>query len=346
MPDAPVPTPPRPATRLAPSPTGALHLGNVRTFLVTWAMARRRGWRIVMRIEDLDGPRVKPGAAEAVLDTLAWLGIDWDEGPHVQSSDLSPYQHAMRSLASRGLVYPCELTRTEIEAAASAPQESGTVPAADTSATPGTEARFPPELRPAGFDAPRAFENPETNWRFAVSDETIGFDDLFAGVQRRRPIDSIGDFTVWTKRAQPSYQLAVVVDDIRHGVTHVIRGDDLLDSAARQLLLYRALGHASPPAWCHLPLVVGPDGRRLAKRHGDTRVSMYRDLGVPARRIIGLMASWCGIAGAGPGTEMDAAKFAARFDLATMSRDRVVFTSEHDRWLRSGTTSRGAPRAS
>src|SRR3954466_4087141 len=114
---------PTEVTRLAPSPTGALHLGNARTFLVNWAMARRTGWRIVLRIEDLDGPRVKAGATEATVETLRWLGLDWDEGPVVQSEDLSPYVEAMRGLAARGLVYPSELTRGEIEASASAPQE-------------------------------------------------------------------------------------------------------------------------------------------------------------------------------------------------------------------------------
>lgn len=296
-----------------------------------------------MRIEDLDGPRVKAGASDAALDTLSWLGMDWDEGPYVQSSDLSPYEDAMRSLASRGLVYPCELSRTEIEAAASAPQDAGVPDSNTAEAAPGGEARFPPELRPPGFDSARSFEDAATNWRFVVPDESVAFEDEFAGPQVRLPWDSIGDFTVWTKRAQPSYQLAVVVDDIRHGVTHVVRGDDLLDSAARQTLLYRALGHATPPAWCHLPLVVGTDGRRLAKRHGDTRVSMYRELGVPPERVIGLMAHWCGV----PGTlaEMDAAEFVERFNLATMPRERIVFTSEHDRWLRSGTTNRKGPGA-
>ncbi len=313
-------------TRLAPSPTGALHLGNARTFLVTWAIARQRGWDIVMRIEDLDGPRIKPGASDSAMDTLRWLGLDWDHGPIVQSDDLSPYTAAMRSLAERGLVYPCEMTRTEIEAAASAPQEAGGGVA--------SESRFPPELRPPDFDIPKTFEIPETNWRFIVPDKSVTFDDDFAGPQSINPASTIGDFTVWTKRGQPSYQLAVVVDDIRHHVTHVVRGDDLLDSAARQTLLYRALGHAAVPKWCHLPLVVGEDGKRLAKRHGDTRVSMYRDLGVPPERVIGMIADWCGVPG--PRREMNAAEFAAIFDLATMPHERIVFTAEHDTWLRSG----------
>ncbi len=320
---------PTPTTRLAPSPTGALHLGNARTFLINWALARRLGWRIVLRIEDLDGPRIKPGAAEACIDTLRWLGIDWDTGPIIQSHDLSPYLDAMRTLAARAAAYPSELTRSEIEAAASAPQELG----ADPGAPVGTgEIRFPPELRPALH--PREFVDAETNWRFAVPDRAVEFADDFAGPQRGRPIDTIGDFVIWTKRAQPSYQLAVVVDDARQGVTHIVRGDDLLDSAARQLLLYEALNLAPIPRYCHLPLVVGTDGRRLAKRHGDTRLDTYRARGVPAERVIGLLAYWSGVTNPDqPPKPMSAAEYAAGFELNRLPRARVTFTNNDDRWL-------------
>ncbi|MFM9958719.1 MAG: glutamate--tRNA ligase family protein [Phycisphaerales bacterium] len=307
-------------TRLAPSPTGALHLGNARTFLVNWALARRFGWRIVLRIEDLDGPRVKAGAVESAIDTLRWLGMDWDDGPIIQSADLSPYVAAMHALASRGLVYPSDLSRAEIEASASAPQEGG--PA---------ESRFPAELRPARDTFPAEFDQPERGWRFAVPDEEVTFDDGFAGPQRHSPSETVGDFVVWTKRGQPSYQLAVVVDDIRHGVTDVVRGDDLLDSTARQLLLYRALGHDYTPRWTHLPLVVGQDGKRLAKRHGDTRVSNYRETGTVPERVIGLLAAWCGLA-ARP-RAMSAPEFKDAFSLATMPHERTVFTAEHHAWL-------------
>lgn len=314
----------RETTRLAPSPTGALHLGNARTFLVTWALARRRGWRIVLRIEDLDGPRVKPGAVEACIDTLRWLGLDWDEGPIVQSENPEPHVTAMRSLASRGLVYPCELTRTQIEQAASAPH-------APDPGSPGAESRFPPELRPADL-GPRGFDDPATNWRFIVPAAEVAFHDAFAGPVRQRPAESVGDFVVWTKRGQPAYQLAVVVDDHRQGVTQVVRGDDLLDSAARQLLLMRALRLAPEPAYTHLPLVVGPDGRRLAKRHGDTRLSTYREAGTAPERVLGLLAWWCGVTGARE--PISASGFCSAFDLASMPPERVTFTEEDDRWLR------------
>lgn len=321
----PLPVPPRtntPTTRLAPSPTGALHLGNARTFLVTWALARRRGWRIVLRIEDLDGPRVKPGAAEACVDTLRWLGIDWDQGPIVQSHDLEPYRHAMQALAARGLAYPSELTRAQIDAAAgdaalSAPQEGA------------HEVRFGPELRPA--ERPGAFGREDVNWRFATPPGEIAFDDALAGPQRVDVSAIVGDFVVWTKRAQPAYQLAVVVDDHRQGVTEVVRGNDLLDSAGRQLHLYRALGLGPEPRHTHLPLVRGPDGKRLAKRHGDTRIDHYRGRGVPPERVVGLIAFWSGVC-ARRGA-MSAAEFAAGCSLDTMPRTDTIFTPEDDAWL-------------
>ncbi len=310
-------------TRLAPSPTGALHLGNVRTFLINWALARQNNWRILLRIEDLDGPRIKPGAAQSCIDLLTWLGIDWDDGPVIQSDDLEPYVDAMRKLAAMGKAYPCALSRSQIAQAASAPHPHET-----------HETVFPPSLRPAGFQpgTPIPFEDRGTNWRLAVADEPICFTDCFAGVQKRNLATSIGDFVIWTQRAQPSYQLAVVVDDLRQHITQVVRGDDLLDSAARQLALYACLDATHIPAWTHLPLVLGPDGKRLAKRHGDTRLTTYKAQGCSPERIIGLIACWCGMIDAPE--PMNAQAFCKGFSLDTLPRIPVIFTKENDRWLR------------
>jgi len=310
-------TEPGDCTRLAPSPTGALHLGNARTFVVNWALARREGWRIVLRIEDLDGPRVKPGAEGEALDLLAWLGLDWDEGPVRQSDDLDPYRAAMERLAGRGVVYPSAHTRGDL--AASAPQEGV------------SESRFPPELRPDL--CARVFGDPRVNWRFVTPGGMVRFDDAFAGAQSWTPAETVGDFVVWTRRGEPAYQLAVVVDDARQGVTQIVRGDDLLDSTARQILLWRELGLGELPEYTHLPLVRGADGRRLAKRHGDTRLATYRGGGVPAEAVVGLLASWSGIV---PRPEpMSAAEFRERFDLRRMSHESVTYGEEDDRWLRS-----------
>lgn len=314
----------RPTTRLAPSPTGALHLGNARTFLVTWALARQRGWRVVLRIEDLDGPRVKPEAITGCIETLRWLGLDWDEGPIVQTDDLGPHRSAMARLARAGCVFPTKLTRREIAAAASAPHDGSDT---STSNDMGGDVVFPRSLRPPL--GPVAFADEATDWRFVVEDGTVGFEDAFAGEQSIEPAKTIGDFVVWTRREQPAYQLAVVVDDARQGVTQVIRGDDLLDSTARQLLLLDALGLPRPREYWHLPLVIGEDGRRLAKRHGDTRLDHYREAGVEPERVIGLLAEWCGL-GREP---MSARVFSDRFDADTMPQTRITFRAEDDRWL-------------
>lgn len=314
--------PPIERTRLAPSPTGALHLGNARTFLINWALARQGGWRVLLRIEDLAAPRTKPGAAQACIEDLRWLGLDWDEGPVFQTESLEPYRAAMARLAGLGLVYPCSLTRREVESASSAPQEGD------------HEVRFPAALRPAEIK-PRAFDDDESsNWRFVVEPGEVGFEDAVAGFQRCDPAGEIGDFVVWTRRGQPAYQLAVVVDDARQGVTRVVRGDDLLGSTARQLLLQRALGLGPEPGYVHLPLVRGEDGRRLAKRHGDTRLATYRAMGVPAERVAGLLAWWSGVVDRR--VPIDARGFSEGFRLDRMPGADVVFTREDHRWLVDG----------
>ncbi|MEM1424724.1 MAG: glutamate--tRNA ligase family protein [Planctomycetota bacterium] len=302
-------------TRLAPSPTGALHLGNARTFLINWALARQDGWRVVMRIEDLDTPRVKPGAEAQCLDVLAWLGLTWDWPVTRQSDDLTPYTDAMRALASEGMAYPCDLTRSQIEAAASAPQEG-------TLDTP---------LAPQRPRCPVPFDDPARNWRFATPRGSVAFDDACAGSQSHDPSQEAGDFVVWTKRGQPAYQLAVIVDDARQGITHVVRGDDLLPSTARQLAIAHALDLDWSPTFIHLPLVRGEDGRRLAKRHGDTRIDTYRERGVRPERIIALLAKWSGVPD--PPERMTAKAFADAFDLSRLPREPVRFTQEDDAWL-------------
>jgi glutamyl-tRNA synthetase len=309
-------------SRLAPSPTGALHLGNARTFLVNWAIARKGGWRLLMRIEDLDGPRVKAETVSTMLQMLQWLGLDFDDAPTSQSHDLKPYYTAMRVLAQQGLVYSCSLTRRQIEQAASAPHDDE------------HELRYPPHLRPDRDEVQRyTFDAVDTNYRLTVTDQTLTVDDAIAGISTHRPADEVGDFVVWTKRGTPSYQLAVVVDDIRQGVTDVVRGDDLLASAARQMLLYGALG-SQPPRWWHLPLVLGPDGRRLAKRHGDTRLESYRAAGVAPERIVGLLSYWCGMTTRREPTTADA--FRCTFQIERLAPGIVTFTPDDHAWLLDG----------
>ncbi|HEX8325587.1 MAG TPA: tRNA glutamyl-Q(34) synthetase GluQRS [Tepidisphaeraceae bacterium] len=296
-------------TRLAPSPTGALHLGNARTFLATWALARQRGWRVILRIEDLDGPRIKPEATQQAIDDLTWLGLDWDEGPIYQTPRLPRYREVLDRLIASGHVYPCVCTRREIEQAASAPH------AEDGAAVyPGTCRNR------SGADAGTAAAR-SSAWRFAMPDMTFEFRDDFAGVRRFDLTKQLGDFILAKPDGTPAYQLAVVVDDRDSGVTHVVRGDDLLDSVPRQALLYNALGWDDAlPAYTHLPLVLGSDGRRLAKRHGDTRLSTYRASGLSADRVRGLLAGWLGL---GTVNVCSPQEILDRFDLAKISREPI-----------------------
>ena len=311
-------------TRLAPSPTGALHLGNARSFLINWAMARQAGWRIVLRIEDLDGPRIKDDADKLAIDLLGWLGMDWDEGPYYQASDLAPYHAALCQLLEHGEIYPCVCTRKDIEQAQSAPHEDS------------HELRYPGTCRPEAhintiFDCSELLKESHQAWRLIVPEGEIAFEDGLHGLQRVDNHQTVGDFIVASKAGLPAYQLAVVVDDARQGVTQVVRGDDLIRSTGRQLLIYDRLGLGPVPSYTHLPLVLGHDGRRLAKRHGDTRLDTYRQRGVSADRIVGLLASWSGIVD--QLTEMSAKTFAEAFDLTKLSKDPVTFTEEHEAWL-------------
>ena len=267
--------------RLAPSPTGAQHVGNARTYLVAWLSARARGGAVRLRIEDIDSPRVKPGAAAEAVRDLRWLGLDWDGEPVVQTTRLAHYAAALDALARHEMVYPCTCTRSDIAAAASAPH------ATDEVTYPGTCAH----RRAADAVALTAAGKPFA-WRFRVT-ESPTYPDLFAGEQRIDLTQAGGDFVVWKTQGGPAYQLAVVVDDAATGVTEVVRGDDLIPSTPRQLLLYRALGLAAP-RFAHVPLVVGEDGRRLAKRHGDTRLAALRAAGVTPEALVGLLAWSCG----------------------------------------------------
>ena len=310
-----------PTTRLAPSPTGALHLGNARTFLATWLHARQRGWKIVLRIEDLDGPRIKPAASAEAIEDLRWLGLNWDGEPEYQSQHLDRYRQAIELLVESGHAYPCVCTRREIEQAASAPH------AEDGAAVyPGTcRGRF------ASVAEAIAATGRQPALRFAVPDMAFEFRDDFAGIKRFDLATQLGDFVLAKPDGTPSYQLAVVVDDAAFGVTHVVRGDDLIDSVPRQALLYNALRlDARLPNYLHLPLVLGADGRRLAKRHGDTRMSYYREKGVLAARVRALLGRWIGLPAR---DEMSIDHLLSGFNLSRISHDPVHFNSDDETFL-------------
>lgn len=247
--------------RLAPSPTGYLHLGHARTFWTAQQRARESGGALVLRNEDLDRQRCKPEFVAAMIEDLRWFGFAWEEGPDVggphapynQSERLAHYRTALEKLQAGGFIYPCTCSRKDIAAAAHAPHAEDE----DEPIYPGT-CRSKHE--------PTAL-NRQFAWRFRVPDgETISFRDGQFGSQQFVAGKDFGDFVVWRQDDLPSYQLACTVDDAGMGITEVVRGADLLRSTVRQLLLYRALG-LQPPAFCHCPLMNDAQGVRLAKRH-------------------------------------------------------------------------------
>jgi glutamyl-tRNA synthetase len=281
--------------RFAPSPTGPLHLGNARTALLSWLAARAARGAYAMRVEDLDGPRVRPGLEARILVELRWLGLDWDDGPDVggplgpyrQSERLPRYAEALERLRAEGLVYPCFCSRAEIAAASQAPHG----PSDDGPRYPGTCAALT-----AGEIARRAATR-RPAWRLRVDPGEVSFEDGVHGSVAFDVSRDVGDFVVARADGIPAYQLAVVVDDGAMAVTDVVRGDDLLSSTARQLLVYRALALPAP-RFAHVPLVVGEDGARLAKRHGALSLGELRKRGADPRAIVALLAELSGLGGA------------------------------------------------
>ena len=320
-----------PRGRLAPSPTGALHLGNARSFLIAWLSIRSRGGTIVLRMEDLDHPKVKPAAACEALEDLRWLGIDWDEGsdtggpcaPYTQSQRRDLYAAALSKLRALDRVYPCTCSRADVENAQSAPH-------------PGDEhtSRYPGTCRGkyASWEAACTVlpEGRIPAWRFRVDPGESVFIDGFLGERRLDLAPSTGDFALARDRDGAGYTLAVVVDDAAMGVTEVLRGDDLVDATHCQLAVYKALG-LPQPHFVHVPLVVSESGRRLAKRHGDTRIRTFRESGIPAARITGLLAWWCGWAEFGE--SITAVQLLGRFDLRTLRREPAVLDGKVKRFL-------------
>lgn len=394
--------------RLAPSPTGVLHLGNVRTFMWAWLAARSRGGRVILRIEDLEKP-LAGTILEDMLSDLRWLGFDWDEGPawtadaeaklaeirrfprarslaaarmrELAAEDVvpaegwvsaigrrlpfigghGPYIQSLRTAAYRGLfnalcragaIYPCTCERADFAGNLGAPHAGEAEP------------RYPGTCRDRWRDAEEArswlaargtaraaaattFTNApvaqsgEPVWRFRVPEGEAGAVDFEDALRGRLRIDvgaTVGDFVVFKQPGLPSYQMAVVADDAAMGVTQVVRGDDLIPSTARQILLYRALSALAGTDWLgagdggrvplvslpfygHVPLVVGPDGQRLAKRHGDARLRSLRERGVDPRQVIGRLAAWSGF---GDGRPAELEELCGSFDWGLVNRERVV----------------------
>lgn len=283
--------------RYAPSPTGDLHLGNVRTALLAWLFARKAGGAFVLRVEDLDRPRARPGATARMLEDLRWLGLDWDEGPDVggpygpylQSERQAIYEEYLARLRAAGLVYPCYCSRAEVARAASAPQDAND----EGPRYPGTCRNLSAAERQTREAAGR-----HPCLRFCAPDQLIQFTDLVAGTVVQNVAQAVGDFIVSRSDGIPAYQFAVVVDDELMAINQVVRGADLLSSTARQIALFGALGFAAP-VFGHVPLVVDAQGARLAKREHAAGVGALREAGIPPTRVIGALAASCGLCPSG-----------------------------------------------
>ena len=292
--------------RLAPSPTGYLHLGHARTFWVAWQRARAAHGKLIFRNEDLDYQRCRPEFVKAMYEDLRWLGLDWDEGPDLsfqtgtsgqpedpvggsfgpysQSERRSFYLDAWRKLRDSGLIYPCTCSRKDLERALSAPHEPlrGADASSDMSPAADDELPYPGTCRKK-VGAAKDYESPAgVSWRFKVPDgETISFDDGYFGRQEFVAGHDFADFLLWRRDDIPAYQLAVVVDDAAMQITEVVRGADLLKSTARQLLLIRTLGYPVP-TYFHCPLLRDENNIRLAKRHDALSLRKLREQSVKA----------------------------------------------------------------
>jgi len=280
--------------RYAPSPSGDLHMGNLRTALLAWLYAKGMGGKFVLRIEDLDLPRMRAGATERILEDLRWLGLYWDEGPdnggpyapYTQSARLDIYQHYLAQLQRQGYIYPCYCSRAEIAHIASAPQQ-------------GTDEgpRYPGTCRhlSAVQRKIREASGRRPSWRFRVDDErVVVFNDLLAGPITQQVQQSVGDFIVKRSDGIFAYQFAVVVDDALMRINQVVRGRDLLTSTPRQILLFEALGFPVP-AFAHVPLVLDEQGKRLAKRQQSTGLSPLRAQGATPEQVVGHLAASSGL---------------------------------------------------
>jgi glutamyl-tRNA synthetase len=305
-------------TRFAPSPTGFLHLGNIRSALFPWAYARHRGGTFILRIEDTDAERSTPEATQAIVDAMHWLGLDYDEGPYYQMQRMDRYRAVLDDLLARGLAYRCYTTPEELDELRAEQMARGEKPRYDGRWRPeNAQGKTPPE----GVAPVYRFRNPD--------DGVVAWDDAVKGRIEiaNRELD---DLVIARADGTPTYNFCVVVDDVDMRITHVIRGDDHVNNTPRQINIMRALG-ATPPVYAHLPTVLTPTGERLSKRHGARGVLQYRDEGYVPEAVVNYLArlGWAH----GDAEVFDVDEFVAWFDLAGLTPSPARFDPEKLKWL-------------
>jgi glutamyl-tRNA synthetase len=306
-------------TRFAPSPTGYLHLGSARTALFAWAFARHHGGQFILRVEDTDVARSTPAAIQAILDAMAWLKLDYDEGPYYQMQRLPRYRAVLEDMLERGLAYRCYTTPKELEALRAAQLARGEKPRYDGRWRP--ENLRPGQTPPADVAPVFRFKNPTQG--------SVAWDDQVKG-----PIEisnaELDDLVLARADGTPTYNFGVVVDDLEMGITHVIRGDDHVNNTPRQINLIRALG-AEVPVYAHLPTVLGDDGHKLSKRHGAVSVMQYADDGFLPEAMVNFLArlGWAH----GDDEVFTRDEFVAWFDLRHIHPAPARFDAAKLRWV-------------
>jgi len=309
--------------RFAPSPTGYLHVGGARTALYNWLFARHHGGAFILRIEDTDADRSKPELSQAILESMEWLGLGWDEGPYCQSQRLERYREVAAELERRGYAYPCFCLPEELQAKrAQAEAETRPWKYEGTCRDLSDEERQ--QRRSAGRLCALRFSVPATG--------RTSFDDQVFG-QLELENQEIEDFVLLRSDGYPTYHLGVVTDDLDMGISHVVRGADHLSNTPKQILVYRALG-APEPQFAHLPLILGPDKQRLSKRHGATSVGAYRDMGILPEALVNFLA----LLGWTPPDQKEIVpleEMVKQFELTAVSKSNAVFDPEKLAWMNS-----------
>jgi len=310
----------KPRVRFAPSPTGFLHVGGARTALFNWLYARHEGGVFILRIEDTDRERSQAELTEAILDGLTWLGLDWDEGPFHQADGLERHRADVARLLESGAAYRCFCQPERLEELRERARAEGVAAAYD---------RLCREVAPEAA-AKRAAAGEPYTVRFAMPEGETVWDDVVGGETRFQNSD-IEDFILLRTDGTPTYNMAVVSDDVAMGMTHVIRGADHISNTPKQIQIYRALG-SQVPAFCHVPLILGPDGKRLSKRHGATAVGQYSEAGILPEAMDNFLA----LLGWSPGEDrelMGVDELIDRFTLERINKKSAVFDHEKLEWL-------------